>query len=93
MPLDLEEQEQLANLKAFWVNYGRWLSLGILIALIGYSAFRFYQKYQENISLDAAKEYEELIVASSKSDFPLVVKKAEEIERNLLVLPMHRWLV
>ena len=82
MPLDLEEQEQLENLKSFWVNYGRWLAIGIVIALVGYAAFWFYQKHQENVALDASAQYEELVVAATKSDFPLVLKKAQNLEQN-----------
>lgn len=82
MPLDLEEQEQLENLKSFWVNYGRWLAIGIVIALIGYGAYWFYQKNQISVALDAAQQYEELVAAASKSDFPAVLKKAQSLEQN-----------
>jgi len=82
MPLDLEEQEQLDNLKSFWINYGRWLAVGILIALIGYGAYWFYQKNQQNVALDASQQYEELVAAATKSDFPLVLKKAQNLEQN-----------
>ena len=36
MRLDLEEQEQLADLKAFWINYGRWILLGLVVVLFLY---------------------------------------------------------
>jgi predicted negative regulator of RcsB-dependent stress response len=82
MHLDLEEQEQLANLKSFWLNYGRWLAVGILIALIGYGAYWMYQKHQASVSLEASMQYEELILAATKSDFPEVLKKAQNLEQN-----------
>jgi predicted negative regulator of RcsB-dependent stress response len=82
MPLDLEEQEQLENLKSFWVNYGRWLAIGILIAIIGYGAYWFYNKNQTSVALDASQQYEELVAAATKSDFPLVLKKAQNLEQN-----------
>jgi predicted negative regulator of RcsB-dependent stress response len=82
MPLDLEEQEQLENLKSFWVNYGRWLAIGILIAIIGYGAYWFYNKNQTSVALDASQQYEEIVAAATKSDFPLVLKKAQNLEQN-----------
>lgn len=82
MHLDLEEQEQLANLKSFWINYGRWLAVGILIALIGYGVYWVYQKHQVSVALEASQQYEELVLAATKSDFPGVLKKAQGLEQN-----------
>lgn len=82
MPLDLEEQEQLANLKAFWVNYGRWLALGILIAFIGYGVYWFYLNQQKSRANEASMHYSELITAAAKSDLPAVIKETEELQQN-----------
>jgi predicted negative regulator of RcsB-dependent stress response len=82
MHLDLEEQEQLASLKSFWLNYGRWLAVGILIAVIGYGIYWFYQKHQQSVALEASLQYEELVLAATKSDFPEVLKKAQYLEQN-----------
>ena len=82
MALDLQEQEQLADLKSFWMSYGRWLAIGLLISLIGYGLYWFYVRYQNNVAVEASLQYEELLKAAVKSDLPAVVKKAEELQKN-----------
>lgn len=65
---DLEEQEQLAELKAWWRQYGN-LVLGTFIAamltLAAWNGWRWYQRTQ---SLEAAALYETLQKAARASD-------------------------
>ncbi len=47
MAYDLEEQEQLATLKAWWERYGNAITsivVGIAIAVAGYNAYQWYQR-------------------------------------------------
>ena len=39
MPLDLEEQEQLDQLKAFWQKYRNLITSVVVIALFAYAAY------------------------------------------------------
>ena len=65
---DLEEQEQLAELKAWWKQYGN-LVLGTLIAalltLVAWNGWRWYQRTQ---AIEAAALYETLQKAARASD-------------------------
>ena len=80
MPLDLEEQEQVANLKAWWDSMGRWLALGLVIVLVGYGAYRIYGNYQDNKSAQAEEVYETLMAATLNKDLPKAQKIAEDLE-------------
>ena len=80
MPLDLEEQEQVANLKAWWDSMGRWLALGLVIVLVGYGAYRIYCNYQDNKSAQAEEVYETLMTATLNKDLPKAQKIAEDLE-------------
>ena len=48
-PLDLQEQEQLDDLKAFWKQYGNlitWVITACLLAFAGWNAWGWYQRDQ-----------------------------------------------
>lgn len=58
--LDLEEQEQLDQIKHFWKQYGN-LITWVLIAVLGaYAAWNAYQYWQRNQAAQAAALYDEL---------------------------------
>lgn len=66
--LDLEEQEQMAELKAWWNRYGNLvLTAFILVMLIvaGFNAWRYYQRSQ---AAAAYGLYDELMVAGAARD-------------------------
>lgn len=66
--LDLEEQEQLATLKAWWQRYGNLmlsLATAVLIVLAAWNGWRWYQNSQ---SAQAAALYEELQRAARAID-------------------------
>jgi predicted negative regulator of RcsB-dependent stress response len=82
MDLDLEEQEQLANLKAFWQDYGRWLAIGVIIALIGSAIYWFYRHQQESHALDASKQYEQLLTQLEKNNLPEVLAQTQKLQAD-----------
>jgi predicted negative regulator of RcsB-dependent stress response len=60
MAYDLEEQEQLASLKAWWHQYGNLISWVLIIALGAYAAWSGWNYYQRNQTAQARQLYEEL---------------------------------
>ena len=65
---DLEEQEQLAQIKHFWAKYGN-LITWILIAVLGaFAAWNGWQYWQRKSALEAAVLYEELERAAQAND-------------------------
>lgn len=66
MAYDLEEQEQLDELKAWWKTYGKMavnLVIGLLVVYIGYQAWTYYQTKQ---AVNASTEYQALQVMDAK---------------------------
>jgi len=57
---DLQEQEQIATLKAWWQSWGQWLALAIAAFLIGFAAWTGWQKYQHSQIVKAAEVYAQI---------------------------------
>jgi predicted negative regulator of RcsB-dependent stress response len=68
MALDLEEQEQLAELKSWWRAHGN-LVIGVIIAaMLGFAGWRYWNVYQANQAAQAAGLYETLGKAAQAGD-------------------------
>lgn len=68
MALDLEEQEKVAELKAWWQQYGRFivtLVVAFAVALAGWQGWRWYQASQAN---RAGALYDTLTHAAQSGD-------------------------
>lgn len=69
---DLQEQEQLAQIKHFWARYGN-LIVWLLIAVLGaYAAWNGWQYWQRKTALEAAALYDELDRAARANDLDRV---------------------
>jgi predicted negative regulator of RcsB-dependent stress response len=80
MAYDLEEQEQLATLKAWWKQYGNlttWLVIAVLLAFSGWSGWNYYQRSQ---SMKSALLYEEVVKAIESKDNAKVERGAADIK-------------
>ena len=58
--LDLEEQEQLDQLKAFWKRYGNLITWGLTLVLAGYASWMGWNWWQRDQAVKAAAMYDEL---------------------------------
>ena len=58
--LDLEEQEQLDQLKHFWKQYGNLITWILIVLLGGYAAWNGYQYWKRNEAVQASAMYDEL---------------------------------
>ena len=59
--LDLEEQEQLDQLKHFWKQYGNPITWLLILVLGGFAAWNGYQYWQRSQSAQAAAMLDEVI--------------------------------
>jgi predicted negative regulator of RcsB-dependent stress response len=82
MAFDLEEQEQLETLKAWWNQYGNLVTWLITIALAGYAAWSGWNWYQRNQSVQAAQLYEELQKSVAAKDAAKVQRAATDMEEK-----------
>jgi predicted negative regulator of RcsB-dependent stress response len=68
MALDLEEQEQLAELKAWWKQHGNLIVLAIVAAAVAFSAWQGWRWYQASQAAQGAAVYESLVRAAQTND-------------------------
>ena len=68
MALDLEEQEQLAELKSWWKAHGNLVVAVIVAAMLGFAGWRYWNVYQGNQAAQAAALYETLGKAAQAGD-------------------------
>jgi predicted negative regulator of RcsB-dependent stress response len=79
MAYDLEEQEQLASIKAWWKQYGNLITWVLIIGLAGYAAWTGWNAYQRNQTIQAAQLYEELQRAVSAKDHAKVQRASADM--------------
>ena len=77
---DLEEQEQLAELKTFWKQYGNLILLAVTAALLVFAGYRLWAWYQASQSAQAAVLYGELQKAATAND----AKKVRDLAGTLI---------
>jgi predicted negative regulator of RcsB-dependent stress response len=58
--LDLEEQEQLDQLKAFWKQYGNPITWALIAVLGAFAGWNLYQRWQTDQSTQASALFDEL---------------------------------
>ena len=68
MAYDLEEQEQIDELKAWWKQYGNLVILVAAAALLTIAAFQGWRYYRHNQALTAVTLYEQLERAERAGD-------------------------
>ena len=79
MAYDLQEQEQLDELKAWWKDYGRLVILGVALGALAVAGFQGWRYYRHSQSLAAVALYEQLEQAERSGDRKKVRDIAAEI--------------
>ncbi|ASM78504.1 membrane protein [Vitreoscilla filiformis] len=72
--LDLQEQEQLDELKAFWNQYGNLITWVITLVLAGFAAWNGWNWWQREQATKATAMFDELEQAAQAKDVPKVQK-------------------
>lgn len=66
--LDLQEQEQVDALKAWWKENGKWVIGALAAGLLGFAGIQFWKSHQASQSAEAAKLYAEVVKQTSSND-------------------------
>jgi predicted negative regulator of RcsB-dependent stress response len=82
MALDLEEQEQIANLKSFWNRFGQYIIGVATVALFTYAAVSGLNWYQRSQAAEAAKLYETLLGTLTKNDRDKTYLAADDLQKK-----------
>ncbi len=80
MAYDLEEQEQIASIKAWWNQYGNLITWVLIIALGAFAAWTGWTTYQRTQTAQAAQLYDELQKAAVAKDNAKVQRVAADME-------------
>ena len=68
MAYDLEEQEQLAALKAWWAKYGTLITGVIALVLTAFALWRGYDWWTHKNAVEASAVYEQLVKATEAKE-------------------------
>ena len=74
MALDLEEQEQVDELKAYWKKYGNYITKGAIAFFVLYGLFQGWGYYQTKQSLGASELYQSIVVMDEKNTKEIMQK-------------------
>ena len=78
-PLDLEEQEQLDELKHFWKNYGNLISWALIVVFGAIAAWNGWQYWQRTQAAQASAMYEEVERAATAGELPRVERAFNDV--------------
>jgi len=82
MAYDLEEQEQIANFKAFWDRFGNLISWVLIIALGSYAAYNYWNSHKGKQAAEASVLYSQLTDNMQAGDNAKVQRIAGDIEKQ-----------
>ena len=80
--LDLEEQEQLDQLKAFWKRYGNLLLVLLIAVLAAYVGWNRWNAHQQDQALQAGAVYDELDKAVTARDLPKAAQVVGDLKNR-----------
>ena len=78
--LDLEEQEQLDELKHFWKQYGNLITWSLIAVLSAFAGWNGYQYWQRSQAAQAAVMYEEVERALQSGDLTRVDRSLADMK-------------
>jgi len=80
--LDLEEQEQLDQLKAFWKKYGNAITWVLIAVLAAFAAYTFWENRQREQAAKAGVLYDELDRAARAGDVEKAARVFGDLKSN-----------
>jgi predicted negative regulator of RcsB-dependent stress response len=78
--LDLEEQEQLEELKHFWKRWGDLITWGLIVVLGAYAAWNGWQAWSSKQAAQAAALYDTVERTAMSGDVGLLDRSVADIE-------------
>lgn len=80
MAFDLQEQEQIDSLKAFWSGHGKWIAAAVGALALGYLGFKGWQMVESRRAEAASVVYADMVTAMQGQDLVKIKAAAAEIE-------------
>lgn len=80
--LDLEEQEQLEQLKAFWGQYGNAITWGLVLLFLAFASWNVFQYWQRNQAAQASALYDEVERSVGTADIAKIQRAFDEMKNR-----------
>lgn len=80
--LDLEEQEQLEQLKAFWGQYGTAITWALVIIFVAFASWNGFQYWQRSQAAQASALYDEVERSVSSGDIEKMQRALDEMTKR-----------
>lgn len=77
--LDLQEQEQVEALKAWWKENRNWVLGALAVGLLGFAGLQFWKNHQAGQSAEAAKLYAEVVKQTGSNDAKRISDAADAL--------------
>ncbi|MBU1425037.1 MAG: tetratricopeptide repeat protein [Gammaproteobacteria bacterium] len=77
--LDLQEQEQVEALKAWWKENGNWVLGAVVVGLLSFSGIKFWKSHQASQAAEAGKLYMEVLKQASTNDAKRISDAADAL--------------
>jgi predicted negative regulator of RcsB-dependent stress response len=78
--LDLEEQEQLDQIKHFWREYGNWIMSGVIAVLAVFAAWNAWSHWTRSQAQQAAALFDLVEQAANASDLPRLERVLSDMQ-------------
>lgn len=78
--LDLEEQEQLEQLKAFWGQYGNAITWGLVLIFAAFASWNAFQYWQRSQAAQASAMYDEVERSIGAGDISKMQRAFDEMK-------------
>jgi predicted negative regulator of RcsB-dependent stress response len=82
MALDLEEQEQVEELKAWWKQHGRLITAVVLAAALGFAGWQLWRWYQSSQAAQASVLYDTVVKGAQANDAKALRDAAGSLVEN-----------
>ena len=82
MAYDLEEQEQLESIKAWWKKHGNWITWVLIIVLGCYAVYAYWGYYQRKQTAQASQLYYEMQSAVLSGDSERALRVAKDTQEK-----------
>ncbi|AMC33937.1 YfgM family protein [Janthinobacterium sp. B9-8] len=82
MAFDLQEQEQIAEFKAWWDGWGKLIAVGLLAVLVAYAGWKGWNAHLESQSAKAGVLYAELDKLAEAKDVAKMKVAVESLKKD-----------
>ncbi len=82
MAFDLEEQEQIDSMKAFWNHTGKWIAVVVAGLALGYVGYKAWTLHEQSLAREAAVAYSALEKKAIAGDLAGLRKDVTAIETD-----------